>query len=269
MEITMKEQQLHTKRGDVWYWTSEIFSENKKTMVLLHGLTADHTLFDKQIPCFEEKYNIIIWDAPAHGKSRPYMDFTYPNAAADLKQILDDNGVTSAIMIGQSMGGYVIQSFILRYPEMVEAFVGIDTCPYGEQYYSKSDKWWLQQIEWMAKLYPLGLMKNAVAKQCARTEYARENMRKALAPYDKNELCRLMGIGFAGFLTDNQDMHISCPVLILVGEYDRTGKVKAYCEAWAKVQGYPLVVIRDAAHNSNADNPTQVNTEIRAFLNQV
>ncbi|MEZ4510054.1 MAG: hypothetical protein R2881_10730 [Eubacteriales bacterium] len=40
---------------------------------------------------------------------------------------------------GQSMGGYLVQSFLLRYPEMALAFVAIDTCPYGLRYYSKSD----------------------------------------------------------------------------------------------------------------------------------
>ena len=263
----MKQRWLHTGRGDVCYWVSDPFRADRGTMVLLHGLTADHTLFDRQVPSFGETYNLIVWDAPGHGLSRPYEGFTYPHAAADLRQILRDNGVESAVMVGQSMGGYIIQSFLLRYPEMVRAFVGIDTCPYGERYYSPSDKWWLRQMEWMAKLYPAALLKSAVARQCALTAYARDNMRAALAPYGKAELCRLMGVGYAGFLEDNREMDISCPVLLLVGSHDRTGKVRAYCDAWAKRRGYPLTVIPDAAHNANADNPAAVNRAISDFLN--
>ncbi len=262
----MQEHIYKSSRGEVHYWMAEASGEDCRTLVLLHGLTADHTLFDAQIPAFAASHQLIIWDAPAHGKSRPYQDFTYRNAAADLKAILDECGVQSAVLIGQSMGGYIIQSFLLQYPEMAEAFVGIDTCPYGEQYYSRSDRWWLRQIEWMAKLYPLGFLKKSVAKQCTRTEFAYRNMLAALTPYGKDELCRLMGIGFAGFLAGNRDMEIACPLLILCGEHDITGKVKQYCRAWAEATGVPLHTIKDAAHNANADNPEQVNAEIAAFL---
>lgn len=164
----MHEHAYKSRRGDVHYWISEDFDTARRTLVFLHGLTADHTLFDKQLPCFAADNNLIVWDAPAHGLSRPYADFTYANAAADLKQILCDNGVDFAVMVGQSMGGYVVQSFLLRYPNMVQAFVGIDTCPYGAHYYSKSDKWWLRQIEWMSKLYPTGFLKSR-SRSNART----------------------------------------------------------------------------------------------------
>lgn len=261
----MIEKSLKTVRGTVYYWQNKRLPD-RDTLVFLHGLTADHTLFDKQIDFFSQGYNILLWDAPAHGKSRPYTDFTYPNAAQDLKQILDENSIYSAVMIGQSMGGYIIQSFLLRYPEMVKAFIGIDTCPYGNKYYSNSDKWWLRQVEWMSHLYPLKLLKKSVAKQSTHTEYAYKNMLNSLAPYGKNEICHLMGIGFAGFLADNQDIKINCPVLILCGEYDKTGKVKYYCKCWAEATGFPLVTIKNAGHNSNADNPQQVNDEILSLL---
>lgn len=262
----MLEHVYKSCRGEVHYWTGESFDSTRFTLVFLHGLTANHTLFDRQIDFFAEKYNVLVWDAPAHGKSRPYEDFTYPNAADDLNGILDEQKISSAVMIGQSMGGYVIQSFLLRYPSRVAAFIAIDSCPYGESYYSKSDKWWLKQVEWMAHLYPLGMMKKAVAKQCTTTEYGYHNMLSALEPYGKQELCHLMGIGYAGFLSDNRDMEIKCPTLLLVGEKDKTGKVLTYCQAWTKKTGFPLVVIKAAAHNSNADNPDAVNKEIEAFL---
>lgn len=75
-----------------------------------------------------------------------------------------------------------------------------------------------------------------------------------------------MGIGYAGFLDDNRICEISCPVLLLVGEKDHTGKVKAYNRKWAKRTGYPLIWIPDAAHNSNVDNPIAVNEKIMCFI---
>lgn len=241
-------------------------TRRKKTIVFLHGLTADHTMFDKQCDYFSGHYNIVVWDAPAHGKSRPYKEFTYPNAVDALKQILDAHKINVAIFVGQSMGGYIAQSFISRYPTMVSAFVAIDTTPYGDRYYSKSDKWWLRQIEWMAYLYPFRAMKKAIAKQVSVTKNGYENMVSMLSPYTKKELCHLMGIGFAGFLNDNINLDIKCPVLILLGDKDKTGKVQSYNRVWAKNTGFPLVMIKNAAHNSNVDNPEAVNHEIERFI---
>ena len=261
----MIEKILKTEYGDVHYWINETDSE-RDTLFFLHGLTASHDLFREQIPHFERLYNVITWDAPAHGLSRPFKDFTYEKAALAAVQILDENGIESAAFIGQSMGGFITQSVIKRFPERVWAFVSIDSTPFGEKYYSKSDRWWLRQIEWMSSLYPDKSLRKAVAKQCTRTEKSYQNMLDMLSLYDKKELCHLMGIGFAGFLEDNCDIKIECPVLLLVGEHDKTGKVIQYNKEWAKDLNTRVTWIKDAAHNSNDDNPGLVNSMIDAFL---
>ncbi|MDE6709385.1 MAG: alpha/beta hydrolase, partial [Oscillospiraceae bacterium] len=141
--------------GRVVYYVSDDWDSGRDTIVFLHGLTGDHTMFEPQFEYFNGKYNIIAWDAPAHGKSRPFADFTYGKAAEALKQILDEMEMSSAVLAGQSMGGFISQSFIKRYPERVRAFIGIDTTPFGEGYYSKSDIFWLKRVEPLAKFYPL------------------------------------------------------------------------------------------------------------------
>ncbi len=263
----MKKNMIADVFGYVVYWQSEQFEKDRDTLFFLHGLTADHTMFDRQIEFFSKDYNIITWDAPAHGESRPYMKFTYENAAKAVKNILDDCGVDKVILIGQSMGGFISQSVISRYPERVKGFVAIDSTPYGD-YYSKSDMWWLRQIEWMAKLYPDKILRWAMANQCCVTKHGRKNMADMLACYDKNELCHLMGIGFSGFLADNQELEIKCPVLLLLGEKDHTGYVKAYNKEWTKRTGFPLKIIKDAAHNANVDQPDVVNRLIKEFIDE-
>ena len=179
---------------------------------------------------------------------------------------MEENGVSEVILVGQSLGGYFSQSFIKSYPAMAKGFVGIDTTPYGERYYSKLDRWWLRQIEWMAYLYPHKMMKRALAKQVSTTKYAYDNMCLILEQYTKEEICHLMGIGYASFLDDNTDIDISCPVLLLLGECDKTGKVQMYNRTWAEEKGYSLLIIKDAAHNANVDNPMEVNSAIDGFI---
>ncbi|MCD8356917.1 MAG: alpha/beta hydrolase [Clostridia bacterium] len=262
----MKEQTIEMASGIVHYWISENWNENRETLVFLHGITADHTMFQGQTTYFDPKYNLIAWDAPAHGKSRPYPDFTYENTVECLRKILLLHQVETAVFIGQSFGGFVAQSFLLRYPSMVRAFVGIDTTPYGKAYYSSSDKWWLRQVEGMSRWFPCPMLKQSIAKQSTATPRGYRNMMAMLEPYGKDELCHLMGIGYAGFLEENRDMKIQCPVLLLMGAKDFTGKVKQYNIAWSKNTGYPLVIIKNAAHNSNVDNPSAVNREIEQFI---
>ena len=55
----MKEQILHTHKGNVFYWRSESWDSSKDTIFFLHGLTADHSMFDGQIEAFADDYNIL------------------------------------------------------------------------------------------------------------------------------------------------------------------------------------------------------------------
>ena len=71
----MREKCITTEYGSVYYWLSDTWNEEKETIFFFPGLTADHTMFESQIRFFEKKYNLIVWDAPCHGKSRPYHKF--------------------------------------------------------------------------------------------------------------------------------------------------------------------------------------------------
>ena len=61
----LKESTYQTLCGTIHYWSNNL-SLDTTTLVFLPGLTADHRLFDKQVEYFDGKYNIIVWDAPAH-----------------------------------------------------------------------------------------------------------------------------------------------------------------------------------------------------------
>ena len=265
----MEMRWTRSERGRTYYWISKNDRDSGRALIFLHGLTADHRMFAKQTESFSPEYTVIAWDAPAHGKSRPYRDFTYAHLAAELSQILTAETIRKVVLIGQSMGGFAAQSFMTAHPDMVEGFVSIDSCPYGTVYYSKADFFWLKQIKWMARCYPDRLLRSAMAKLCGITAAARTNMRTMLKCYTKAELCNLMHLGFAGFIPEVHDLKIPCPVCLLLGEYDRTGKVRQYNEHWHRRENYPLHIIKNAAHNANEDNPAEVNAIIKGFLREI
>ncbi len=265
----METKTIHLEKGEIYYFISEHFSKDKKTLFFLHGLTADHTMFKEQVKHFKEKFNIILWDAPYHGKSKSFTDLRYDTCASLIKMILEKEGVDSCAFIGQSMGAFIIQALIKRYPEKVSAFVSIDGNPYGNSYYSAFDKFILRQMEWLSHLYPFQFLKKAMAKKSSLTETGYKNMMDMTSVYTKDELCHVLGEGFKAFLEDNCDLEILCPVLLIVGKEDKTGKVIQYNIMWSKNTGFELVFIENASHNSNVDNPERVNSEIETFLNRM
>lgn len=261
----MREKTIYSQRGKIFYWISRHPDENAAAMVFLPGLTANHHLFDPQTEYFSSQFTVLTWDAPAHGKSRPYSDFSYTHLAEELRRILATEKIERAILVGQSAGGFVAQSFASKYPHAAEGILMIGSCPYGREYYSRSDLFWLRQTKRITGLYSDRRLRDTMAKMCGETQRGRENMRSMLEDYDKEELCSLMDLGFSGFIPEMGDAELLCPVWLAVGERDRTGKVKQYNRMWHEKEGYPLYMISNAAHNANVDNAEEVNRLLERF----
>ena len=262
----MEHKSVKSERGTTHYWINRNMNKNAKCIVFTHGLTANHMMFEKQVEYFTKEYTVITWDVPLHGESRPYNNFSYENTAIELKAILDAEKICEVILVGMSMGGYPSQEFAARYPDKVIAFIGIDTTPFGLCYYSASDRWWLKQVGPIAKLFTDKMLRISMAKSVSKTRYAYNMILKMLKPLSKSDIIEQMCIAYGGFFDRKESIHFNFPVLLLLGEYDKTGKVKQYCEAWSKKEGYPLHIIKGASHFSNADNYDDVNKEISNFI---
>ena len=265
----MESKYIESQRGKVYYEIEKNIDKKAVCIFFLPGLSADHRLFCFQIPYFTSKYTVLTWDAPAHGKSRPYKDFSYSNSADELKKILDKEEIERVVLVGQSAGGFVAQSFVAKYPDMTSGILTIGSSPYGTKYYSKSDIFWLRQTKWMFKPFPDRLLRQMIAKACCTTERGRENMLSILSCYTKKELCHLLYLGFAGFITEIRDIEIPCPVSLTFGEKDKTGKVRKYNMCWHSNENYPLHIIKGAAHNANADRPEEMNHIIDEFIESI
>ena len=259
-------KQIESNNGCVHYWIQRNSNPKAKCIVFTHGVTANHTMFEKQTVYFEKNYTVITWDVPLHGLSKPYKDFSYAQAAKELWTILTGEDLKKVYLVGMSMGGYPSQEFAYHYPEFVEGMVMLDTSPFGLEYYSSSDLWWLKQVSPIGKLYSEKMLRNSMAKSVSKTDYSYHKILEMLAPLSKAEILEQMEIAYGTFAKENKNVQFHCPVLLLLGDSDKTGKVTQYNKAWAKATGYPLHIIKNAAHFSNGDNPEQVNLEIEDFI---
>ena len=264
--MSVEHKRIESTNGCVHYWILRNHNPNAKCIVFTHGLTANHTMFEKQVEYFREDFTVVTWDVQLHGLSRPYQNFSYEQTAKELKSILDIESIQKVILVGMSMGGYPSQEFAFHYPEYVDRMVMLDTTPFGLKYYSKSDLWWLKQVAPIGKWFPDKILRESMAKSVSKTDYSYKKMIEMLEPLSKAEIIEQMDIAYGKFAKENKEVQFNFPVLLLLGDRDTTGKVKQYNMAWAKATGYPLHIIKNAAHFSNGDNPEQVNLEIENFI---
>ena len=220
-----------TPKGDIYYWT-DFTAPDPLTLVLLPGLTADHRLFGLQVKAFVGRYRLLVWDAPGHGASRPFpLNFSLRDQAVWLHGILEQEGIQSFCLVGQSMGGYVAQCFLQEYPGEAAGFIAIDSAPLKRRYTTRWEIALLRHCGPVYRLYPWRALRVAGADGCADTPYGRALMRR--------------------------------------GVHDRAASTKRYNRAWSAGEGLPLVWVPAAGHNSNTDNPVCVDRQIGSFVDKL
>lgn len=265
----MTEKIFETASGKIHYWLNDIVP-SRKTLVFLPGLTADHHLFDKQTEVFEMEYNLLTWDAPGHAASRPFrLDFSLMDKAVWLHAILEKEGISNPILIGQSMGGYVSQCFMQKYPGEAAGFISVDSAPLKRSYVTGAEIWLLKRTAPMFRVFPWKALKKLGTKGCAETACGRQLMEQFIGSYTKDEYCRLAGHGYrilAEAMEADLPYRIDSPAILLCGEKDRAGSAKNYNRRWAKREGLAICWIKGAGHNSNTDNPKETNHIIRDFI---
>ena len=259
----MNHKTIREKRGTVHYWVK---GDGDACIVFTHGATMDHGLFQYQMEYFSGGYKAICWDVPLHGRSRPYEGFSLQNAARELVHILDAEHISQAHLVGQSMGGYIVQIVALDYPDRVLTLTAVDSSPIQPSYYSAIDNWLLSITPTLLHFYPYNLLINTIAKQIAVQETAQSYALETLQGLTKAEIAKIMGEVYQGLQSYELDFVLPHPLLIVYGDSDRTGKVQSYCDQWAEREERTLKIISNAGHNSNMDNPDEFNRILDEFL---
>lgn len=267
--MPVREKTLETASGKIHYWVSR--AENcEKWLIFLPGLTADHHLFDLQMEYFTGCCNCLVWDAPAHGKSRPFdLNFTMDDMARWLHEILCHEQVQAPVLVGQSLGGYVAQVYMELYPGEAEGFISIDSCSLKRKYYTRWELWLLKRTKWMYLGFPWKLLKACAIMGTSVTACGRKIMCRTVDSYEKREYCALSDHGmriFAEAVETERAYEINCPVLLFCGKKDFAGSARRYNRRWTREEGHPLVWIPKAGHNANTDAPEEVNRLIDRFM---
>jgi len=272
--MSMTEKVYRTEKGPIHYWVNSITSD-RPSLIFLPGLTADHRLFEKQTETFDGKYRIFVWDAPGHASSYPFqMDFRLADKAMWLDEIIELESLNDPVIIGQSMGGYVGQMYAQLFPEKLRGFISIDSAPLQRQYMTGAELWLLKRMEPVYRHYPWKLLLKQGTRGVAESEYGRTLMYSMMMTYDGDQkrYAKLAGHGFrilAEAIEEDLPYEIKCPALLICGDKDHAGSCIRYNKMWHKRSGIKMEWIKGAGHNSNTDEPEQINKLIERFVDNI
>jgi 3-oxoadipate enol-lactonase len=112
----------HThSRPRLWYRRS---GSGDEPLLLITGFTISAAVFDPILPLYEDRFDCVVYDHRASGRSdKPPWLTSMPELAGDAVRVLDELGIESAHVSGLSMGGMVAQEMAIRFPERVRGLV--------------------------------------------------------------------------------------------------------------------------------------------------
>ncbi|WP_433602409.1 alpha/beta fold hydrolase [Nocardia sp. CA-135953] len=96
----------------------------KPTMVLLHGVGLDHTVWEPAAELLADRYTLITPDLPGHGARTPAADGT---TLADLSEGVVDELPPNSHLVGFSLGALVAQYLALHHPGLVATLTSVSS----------------------------------------------------------------------------------------------------------------------------------------------
>ena len=117
---------ISTGQGDVYYFADLEFP-GRPTVVLLHGLSSNHTTWDTIVERLHtEKINSIAWDQRGHGHSdkvKRRSNYRLPVFSDDLYRILNAENVTHANFVGYSYGVPILLELAKNHADIIDGLV--------------------------------------------------------------------------------------------------------------------------------------------------
>lgn len=107
--------------------------KDKPTLIFIHGLGANQTVWKKEIDFFDrKKFPFLTYDLRGHGLSGLPLDkkkYCFPNFRKDLATIIKKKKINNFILIGHSFGGAVALDFTL-FEKKPQALILIESTYY-------------------------------------------------------------------------------------------------------------------------------------------
>ena len=230
------------------------------TVLLTHGFSATSFSWQPQLEALSERHQLVIWDIRGHGRSDSPQD---PNAysealtLADMRAVLDAVGAQKAVIGGLSLGGYLSLAFHVEHPQRVAGLMLCDTGPGYRK--TEGREGWNRLALGRAKHFEMNGLKSVGVEPRAHGDQHRSAVGLAHAA---RGILRQYGATVIDSLPQ-----IAVPTLVLVGAND-TQFLPATEYMASRIPGAQKVILADAGHNANLDQPQAFNDAALFFLDR-
>ncbi len=240
-------------------------------LILIHGYPLDHTLWRPQIDGLADLARVVALDLRGFGQSdAPDGACTMDMNADDLRALMDILRIERAVLCGLSMGGYVALAFWRKYASRVRALILVDTRAGADVPATRQAR--LDMVE-QVKQHGSAPAADAMLPRLL-AESTRQS-RPGLVESVRAMMLRQRPTGIIGAqlgMAERPDSTpalpaINVPTLAIFGAEDVITPAETDGRALASaIPGAKLVVIPNAGHLSNLEQPEAFNAAARKFL---
>jgi 3-oxoadipate enol-lactonase len=242
---------------------------NGRVVMMSNSLMSDHTMWDITIPALTDRYRVLRYDTRGHGSSGTTPGpYSIGMLADDAVGLLDALRIQQVHFIGLSMGGMIGQQIGARYPDRVYS---LSLCDTASEMPPRS--MWEERLAIARSQGIPGLLDGTIQRWFTNPFIARD-------PQSIDRVRRMISLtgveGYIACASAVRDMaqttmllQVKAPTLILVGRYDPACTVEQATVLHRMIDGSQMVVIENAAHLANIEQPEAFNRALRAFLDRV
>lgn len=237
-------------------------------VMLSHGLATDLTMWDELTDALKDRYRVLRYDARGHGGSAATPgDYSLDMLVADAAGILDALEIDAAHFCGLSMGGMVAQGLMIDHPARIKSAVIADSRHTTTPEFTKG---WLDRIAAVRK----GGIEAVVGSTVERWSSAGLAARKPAVVARMERMIRNTSAdgycGCAAALARLNYGHrlgeITQPALVVCGDEDHGAPPANTREMHAMIKGSRFLIVEQAGHIANIEQPDVFNAAVTAFL---
>jgi pimeloyl-ACP methyl ester carboxylesterase len=238
-------------------------------LVFLHAFPFNRTMWEPQT-ALSSRCRVITIDLRGHGESdAPFWRYSLEQYADDVKALLAHLDVPKAVFVGLSMGGYLEFTLFRRYPELIRGLVFADTRAEADR--PDQVKWRFELAQRAGTMGAAAVVRDMLPKLLSHKRYAKdpdfvERVRSIQASAPTPGI-----IGDLMAMAERPDStgmlaSIRVPTLVMAGE-DDVLTPPADAERIARgINGATLIIIPDAGHMSNMEQPAVFNRALEDFV---
>jgi len=232
-----------------------------------NSLGTDLRMWDTQVPAFSGRFRVVRYDARGQGSSEtPTGPYSIEELGGDALAVLDALEIERAHVCGVSMGGMVALWLAAGHPQRVGRAVYANTAAK-----IGTDEMWDARIE-AVRAGGMGAIRDMVLGRFFTESFRRDpevirptsETFEVASPEGYVDLCS--AIRDAGL----RDLvgSIRVPSLVVAGAHDVATPPSEAAWLHHEIPESELVVIDDAAHLSNVEQPDRFNQVVLDFLDR-